>query len=123
MRGVSNIVRMRSMGLKPSLVFVEMLPMQQWARELTDKRSRHVDIHLKPSDVAGIDTADLRCLTGLNVIVNGPDDATTERVARACRRAGAKTVQAFFFDLTKPEHGWITRAIRLAEEGEMAVCN
>lgn len=123
MRGASNIVRMRQQGYKPSLVFVEMLPMQQWARQLTEKRARHVDIHLRPAEIAGIETADLRCLRGLNVMVNGPDDSTTERVARACQRAGARTVQAFFFDLSKPEPHWITRALRLAEEGETAVCN
>ena len=52
MRGVENIVRMRCAGRKPSVVYVEMLPMQQWTRQLTDKAGRFVDIHLGARDPA-----------------------------------------------------------------------
>lgn len=116
MRGTENIMRMRMRGIAPAVVWVEMLPMQQWARQLTEKQARHVDIHLNPSDIVSIERADLRCLIGLSVMVNGPDTSATERVARACLKAGASVVQAFFFDLTNPHVPEIARAMRL--EGE-----
>ena len=123
MRGVENIVKMRRAGLKPSVVWVEMLPMQQWARVLTDRADRHVDIHLTPRDIASIGLADLRCLNGIaHVLVNGPADATTEKVARACQRAGAKVVEAFFFDTSKPYALEIVKGLRLTENEEREVC-
>lgn len=123
MRGVENIVKMRRAGLKPSVVWVEMLPMQQWARVLTDRADRHVDIHLTPRDIASIDLADLRCLNGIaHVLVNGPADATTEKVARACLRAGAKVVEAFFFDTSKPYALEIVKGLRLTQNEEREVC-
>lgn len=122
MRGVDNIIRMRMAGRKPSVVWVEMLPMQQWARQLTEKASRHVDIHVTEREASSIDLADLRCLSGVdNVMVNGPDDESTARVARACFKAGAKVVQAFWFDLRNPYQIQIRKAIRLSEQGEKVV--
>lgn len=123
MRGVENIVRMRRAGLKPSVVWVEMMPLQQWTRKLTDQAAKHVDIHLTPRDIASIGLADLRCLNGVaHVLVNGPADATTEKVARACQKAGAKVVEAFFFDPTKPYEQQIVKALRLTQTDEREVC-
>lgn len=122
MRGVENIIRMRKAGAKPSVVWVEMLPMQQWARCLTEKADRHVDIHLAPNDITAIDLADLRCLSGIShVLVNGPNDETTERVARACFKAGAKVVEAFWFDISNPFRIAITKGLRISAEGEKVV--
>ena len=122
MRGIENIVRMRCAGRKPSVVWVEMLPMQQWARKLTEKVSKHVDIHMGEREAAAIDLADLRCLAGVNkVMVNGPDSDATEKVARACFRAGAKVVEAFWFNTSNPHRIEITKALRLAEDGEKVV--
>lgn len=122
MRGVDNIVRMRLAGSVPSVVWVEMLPMQQWTRMLTDRSGRHVDIHLGPKDASAIELRDLRCLTGVpHVLVNGPDDESTERVAKACFDAGAKVVEAFRYDLTNPHRVEITQATRFAAEGVKTV--
>ena len=123
MRGVENIVRMRRNGMKPSVVWVEMMPMQQWTRVLTDRAARHVDIHLTPRDIASIGLADLRCLNGIaHVLVNGPADASTERVARACSKAGAKVVEAFFYDRSKPYDEQLVKGLRLTKEDEREVC-
>lgn len=122
MRGVENIIRMRLAGAKPLVVWVEMMPMQQWTRVLTEQANKHVDIHLTAQDIAAIDTADLRCLHGVaHVLVNGPFDASTERVARACHRAGAKVVEAFFFDASKPYKDQIVKGLRLSSEAEVCV--
>ena len=123
MRGVENIVRMRRAGLKPSVVWVEMMPLQQWTRKLTDQAAKHVDIHLTPRDIASIGLADLRCLNGVaHVLVNGPADASTEKVARACQRAGAKVVEAFFFDRSRPYKDQIVKGLRLTQTDEREVC-
>lgn len=99
MRGIENILNMRKNRIVPTVVFVEMRPMQHWVKQLTQKAGQFVDIHLDPDDIKKIDTADLRCLLGVShVQVNGPDDESTEKVAQACRKAGAKVVEAFFFD-------------------------
>ena len=122
MRGVENIIRMRKAGRKPSVVWVEMMPMQQWTRYLTEKADRHVDIHMTDRDIASVDFADLRCLSGIsNVLVQGPNNSTTERVARACFKAGAKVVQAYWFDVTNPYQIKVVKALRLSEEGEKVV--
>lgn len=122
MRGVENIIRMRLAGAKPSVVWVEMLPAQQWTRVLTDFAAKHVDIHLTASDIKSIETADLRCLHGIaHVVVNGPADATTERVARACFKAGAKVVEAFCIDYSKPFAQQVVKGLRLAEGSEVVV--
>lgn len=123
MRGVQNIVRMRSSGMKPSVVWVELEPVQQWAKQLTEQASRHVDIQPTPAEIASIDLQDLRCLKGIaHVFVHGPVGASTERVGRACQKAGAKVVEVFFFDRTKPYAEQVTKAMRLTQEEERVVC-
>lgn len=116
MRGLNELIAMRKRGLKPSMVYVEMLPMNDFAKKLARRPGRYADIHMGQPDVKNVTTLDLRALLGLSVMVNGPDDASTEKVARACLNAGAATVQAFFFDLTRPEIDWITRAMRFTSE-------
>lgn len=119
MRGVDNIVNMRKSGIVPTVVFVEMRPMQQWVKQLTQRPGQFVDIHLDQDSIKKIDTADLRCLLGVNhVLVNGPDDDSTFRVASACRKAGAKVVEAFFFDESViPQHPKsIIKAMRLTAD-------
>lgn len=122
MRGIENIIRMRKAGRKPSVVWVEMLPMQKWARQCTDKAGRYVDLHLDEKDALAVDLADLRCLSGVGrVLINGPDSDLTEKVALACFKAGAKVVEAFWFDVTNPYRIEITKGLRLSEEGEKVV--
>lgn len=122
MRGIENIVRMRKAGRKPSIVWVEMLPMQAWTRQLTEKPSRFVDIHMGARDVASIELADLRCLSGIDhVLVNGPENETTDRVARACFKAGAKSVESVWFNTTNPYRIEVSRRMRITSEGEKVV--
>mgnify|MGYP007100051279 FL=1 len=122
MIGVDNIVRMRKAGQKPSSVFVEMLPMQKWARQYAEKSSRYVDLHMDEKDALSPDLLDLRCLAGIGMVyVNGPDSELTEKMARACFKAGAKVVHAFCFDVSNPNRVNITKALRLSAEGEKCV--
>lgn len=121
MRGVENLFSMRQRGLKPSAVWVEMMPMQGWTRQYTQQADRWVDIHLEPNDIRTIERADLRCLVGLHVLVNGPNDETTEKVGKACFDAGAKVVEAFRFDVSNPWHIEITQGTRYSAEGVKTV--
>lgn len=121
MRGVDNLISMRKRGLKPSAVWIEMMPMQNWAKQYTLNPDRWVDIHLEPSDVPSIGRADLRCLVGLHVLVNGPDDDTTEKVGQACFAAGAKVVEAFRFDVSNPYRIEITKGTRYSADGVKTV--
>jgi len=121
MRGRENIIRMRLNGLKPSIVWVEMLPMNDWVRQFTDRPGRFVDIHMDPQDAASIERADMRCVVGCHVLVNGLNDAATERVAAACKKAGANVVEAFFFDLDKPLPKQIVKAMHFSAEGVKTV--
>lgn len=122
MIGIENIVKMRKAGQKPSAVFVEMLPMQKWARQYAEKSSRYVDLHMDEKDALTPDLMDLRCLSGVGMVyVNGPDSDATEKVARACFNAGAKVVQAFRFDISNPNRVQITKAVRFSADGEKCV--
>jgi len=120
MRGVENIIAMRRRGIKPSIVMVELMPMLPWTKEATARPGRHVDIHLDERDIKAIELADLRCLIGLSVIVCGPDDESTWKVARACKAAQAKHVEAF--GATVEPWGSTTTAHRkFTETGEVHV--
>lgn len=121
MRGIENLIAMRKAGMKPAFVWVEMLPMQQWTKKLTQSVSRHVDIHMGQPDIDRVTTIDLRALVGLNVLVNGPANDSTEKVAMACLNAGAKTVQAFFYDLSRHEYEWLVKGMRFSKEGVKTV--
>jgi len=96
MRGMDNLRKMRMSKIKPAIVWVEMMPMQEWTRQYTNEPGSSVDIHLDDSDIKRIELEDLRALVGLTVAVNGPNTEETERVARACFDAGASVVQAIF---------------------------
>lgn len=121
MRGLENLLRMRKRGLKPSVVWVETQPMAKWTRPLTESIRDQVDIHLTPRDVLFIQTADLRALVGLHVMVNGLVSTDTEKLARACFNAGAGVVEAFFFDYSRKEADRIVKAMRFSADGEKTV--
>lgn len=113
MRGISTIKTMRMCGLAPSHVSVSVFPVKSWVLELTNQQSRHMEVVIEPSDIAGIETADLRPLVGLHVFVTGPECSDTERVAKACHKAGARIVEAFFFDPDRPYADFV-RGMRMA---------
>ena len=121
MLGTENIIRMRLNGRKPSVVWIEMLPMQDACRQFTERPGRNVDIHIDRSDISSIDRADLRCVVDTHVIVNGPDTSETERVAQACFNSGARVVEAFFFNLRMPTNPEIVKAMRFSPDGVKTV--
>lgn len=121
MQGIDNIVRMRMTGAKPTFVWVEMMPLQPWCKQLTERPGRHADIHLTPDEVATIERQDLRGIVDTHVLVHGPNDDSTDRVARACFNAGAAKVEAFFFDASRPAAERIVKATRYAPEGVKTV--
>lgn len=121
MQGIDSIIRMRMAGAKPTFVWVEMMPLQPWCKRLTERPGRHADIHLTPADVASIERQDLRAIVDTHVLVHGPNDDSTDRVARACFNAGAAKVEAFFFDASRPYAERIVKATRYAPEGVKTV--
>lgn len=118
MRGLENIISMRLAGKVPTVVWVEMFPMQEWTKQLTKTPDTHVDVHVAPEDVPSIESRDLRCLVGLQtVLVNGPDDDSTDRVAAACFKAGPQCVESVRFDISNPYRPQITRVTRYTQDG------
>jgi hypothetical protein len=121
MRGMDNLRKMRISGMKPCMVWVELMPMQKWTHQYTSSPGASVDIHMDDADIARIGSADLRPLIGLTVLVNGEDNDKTERVARECFKAGANVVQAVFYDLSNPYKVKVVKGLRISKEGEKTV--
>lgn len=118
MRGNEHLIAMRNKGYKPRSVWVECLPMNSFAKSLLSPHIKNdMDIHLDRKDIDVIGRLDLRCLTGLNVYVNGPNDETTQSVADACLRAGAVRVIASFFDVSRRERDWLVKMTTTTTEG------
>lgn len=118
MRGSEHLIAMRSAGYKPRSVWVEMLPMNSFAKSLIRPAIKNdIDIHLELRDIETVSRLDLRCLMGLSVYVNGPNDETTQAVADACLKAGAIKVIASFFDLSKRERDWLVKMTTTTSEG------
>lgn len=118
MRGQEHVIAMRERGFKPRSVWVECLPMNAFAKSLIRPGIRNeMDIHLEPRDIETANRLDLRCLMGLNVYVNGPNDDSTQKVADACLKAGASKVIASFFDLSKRERDWLVKMTTTTTEG------
>jgi hypothetical protein len=118
MRGNEHLIAMRNKGYKPRSVWVECLPMNSFARGLIRPCiGNDMDLHLEPRDIETANRLDLRCMMGLNVYVNGPNDETTQAVADACVKAGAVKVIASFFDLSRRERDWLVKMITTTPEG------
>lgn len=118
MRGNDYLIAMRQQGYKPRAVWVEMLPMNAFAKSLIRPGvCNDMDIHLDTRDIETVTRLDLRCLMGLNVYVNGPNDETTQSVADACLKAGAAKVIASFFDLSLREPQWLVKMTTTTPEG------
>jgi len=118
MRGNEHLIAMRNKGYKPRSVWVECLPMNSFAKSLLSPHIKNdMDIHLDARDIVAASRLDLRCLMGLNVYVNGPNDETTQAVADACVKAGAVKVIASFFDLSRRERDWLVKMSTTTPEG------
>lgn len=114
MRGHESLIALRMHGKTPRSVAVMLLPAQEWVSEWASHPATAGDatIVLDDADVKAASRLDLRFLVGIGpVIVNGPDDERTTKVANACLDAGASRVLACYFDLSRPEHEqlvWLT---------------
>lgn len=118
MLGPEYLINMRKRGYKPRSVWVEMLPMNSFAKSLIRPAIKNdIDIHLELRDIETVNRLDLRCLMGLIVYVNGPNDETTQAVADACLKAGATKVIASFFDLSRRERDWLVKMSTTTPEG------
>lgn len=118
MLGHEYLINMRKRGYKPRSVWVEMLPMNSFAKSLIRPAIKNdIDIHLELRDIETVNRLDLRCLMGLIVYVNGPNDETTQAVADACLKAGATKVIASFFDLSRRERDWLVKMSTTTPEG------
>lgn len=104
MRGHDPLISMRLRGCKPRSVWISLLPVQSWVTEWDKHEATQGDcsIELSPADIASAARLDLRFLVGLEyVIVAGPNDESTTRIAEACKEAGAKRVIAAYTDDSK----------------------
>lgn len=112
MRGLNTLKTLRLCGYMPSLVNIDMDPVRPWVKSLTGEQSRHMQILCEPSDLPSIETADLRPLVGLMVSIAGSVELDVDRLARACNKAGAKVVHAFWFDRSGKEYEQPAKAVR-----------
>lgn len=107
MRGHEPIIAMRMAGKTPRSVALMLFPAQPWVTDWHKHPSTQGDatVVLDERDTKAVSRLDLRFLVGLDpVIVNGPHNEVTTKVADACLEAGAARVLAVYFDLSKPEH-------------------
>lgn len=122
MVGNQTIINMRKRGVKPSIVWIELLPMQSWVRQFAGKESGSATVIVEGKEQINPETLDLRFLSGIsNVIVNGPDSDITEKVGELCSKAGAVVVQAFRYDVSKPYQIDVTRGTRFSQDGVKVV--
>lgn len=94
MKGHTQLIAMRKDGFAPSVVFVETNPelfaaVHDWHEYAPNRAQVRIEANDNP------DTADLRFLVGLSVMVNGNDLDRVRRVGKACERAKASRVITF----------------------------
>lgn len=114
MLGNLPIIKMRSKGKRPSIVFVNDYPTPE-AKDWHNPGSAygqvwepdHATVQIDEGD--NIAALDLRFLTGLTVSATGRTEARAKTLFEACKRAGAKTVAAVHaigLGTTRVESGW-----------------
>lgn len=99
MLGHLPILKMRSKGKRPSIVFINDYPTQE-AKDWHNPGAKfgqvwepdHATVQIDEGD--NIASLDLRFLTGLTVSATGRTEARAKALFDACKRAGAKTVAA-----------------------------
>ena len=122
MVGQQNIIEMRMRGIKPSVVWVELLPMMAYVKRYTQTPSGSVTVIMDDKDLINPDVLDLRFLNGIqNVYVNGPDGDITEKIGEMCHQAGAGVVQAFRYDISNPHQIDVVRGTRYSKDGVKSV--
>jgi hypothetical protein len=123
MLGAEKITKMRQSGYKPASVCIELsMPRVDWSRLLPSMSDNRMHVHIDADEARSPELLDLRFLNGIAlVMVSGNNDESTENVARACIAAGAKVVNAIFYDHTNPHRVDVVKALRIAPEGEKTV--
>jgi hypothetical protein len=114
MLGHIPIIKMRSKGKRPSIVFVNDYPTPE-AKDWHNPGAAfgqvwepdHATVQIDEGD--NIAALDLRFLTGLTVSATGRTESRAKALFEACKRAGAKTVAAVHaigLGTTRVESGW-----------------
>ena len=99
MLGHLPIIKMRSKGRCPSIVFVNDYPTPE-AKDWHNPGAAYHEVWepdhatVQIDDGDNIAALDLRFLTGMTVSVTGRTEARAKALFEACKRAGAKTVAA-----------------------------
>ncbi len=114
MLGHLPIIKMRSKGKRPSIVFVNDYPTPE-AKDWHNPGAAynevwepdHATVQIDEED--NIAALDLRFLTGLKVSATGRTEARAKALFEACKRAGAKivaAVHAIGLGTLRVESGW-----------------
>jgi hypothetical protein len=90
MRGHQALLELRRGGLRPGLVFVDLVA--EHSPITADWQTWGKQAHLAVLETEPIRTLDLRCLVGLHVIASGLDAERVARLHEACKAAGAARV-------------------------------
>ena len=99
MRGADTIINMRMNRKAPTIVYIETRPMNDLAKSYTERPRDDMDLHLDPSEVARIETMDLRFLVGIKVVlISGANERDIDRIGAACVKAGAGRVESALYD-------------------------
>lgn len=99
MRGADTILNMRLNRKAPTIVYIETRPMNDLAKSYTERPRDDMDLHLDPSEVARIETLDLRFLVGIQVVlISGVNERDLDRIGAACVKAGAGRVESALYD-------------------------
>lgn len=114
MLGHLPIIKMRSKGKRPIIVFVNDFPTPE-AKDWHNPGAKigqvwepdHATVQIDEGD--NIAALDMRFLTGLTVSATGRTEARTKALFDACKRAGATTVAAVHaigLGTLRVESGW-----------------
>jgi hypothetical protein len=113
MRGHEHLIALRKRGIKPPIVFLNDFPCAtDWFAH-----SEHATVSTGCGPLAGLD---LRCVVGMVVSIASFDQGRAQRLAEACKRAGACAVAAAHAIRTNPcrvDTGWAEIWHREAQHG------
>jgi len=93
MRGADQLIAFRRRGHRPAFVWVDTDhdSLRCW-RDWPSLTPGMAHLQIEPTDQPGL--LDLRCLIGLDVLVQGTDADRVQAIADACRDAEASRVMA-----------------------------
>ena len=100
MRGQTQLETLRRRGKAPAVVFIETDSVPGWKGPETWHERANAPAQLQGSRAS---QAELRCVVGLTVCVQGSDPQTVQAMRDACIRAKAARVIASVSQCTGPE--------------------